>query len=109
MFRQESVSIPGAVISGTPEICPAHWSVRVSIGTSQAGLLLVDSSLSTVAANLEAIQILTFPNKPERIKRLEIFLADKVRSGLVNRQSPDGLEFVKEFKSGNRHYLCRTF
>jgi len=81
----------------------------VSVGTSQAGLLLVDNSLSTVAANLEAIQILTFPNKPERIKRLEVFLADKVRSGLVNSQSPDGLEFVKEFKSGNRQYLCRTF
>jgi len=81
----------------------------VSVGTSQAGLLLVDNSLSTVAANLEAIQILTFPNKPDRIKRLETFLADKVRSGLVNRQSPEGLEFVKEFKSGNRHYLCRSF
>ena len=81
----------------------------MSIGTSQPGFLLVDASLNPVASNVEAIQILTFPNKPERIKRLETFLADKVRSGLVNRQSSEALEFVKEFKSGNRRYLCRTF
>lgn len=81
----------------------------MATGISQPGFLLVDASLNPVASNIEAIQILTFPNKPERIKRLDVFLADKVRSGLVDRQSSETLEFVKEFKSGNRHYLCRTF
>lgn len=91
------------------EILAPTRSNFVSIGTSQPGFLLVDASLNPVASNVEAIQILTFPNKPERIKRLETFLADKVRSGLVDRQSSETLEFVKEFKSGNRRYLCRTF
>jgi DNA-binding CsgD family transcriptional regulator len=36
-------------------------------------------------------------------------LADKIRFSLVNRQSRDSLEFVKEFRSGNRRYNCRVF
>ena len=78
-------------------------------GNSQPGFLLIDKSLSTVASNDEAIQILTYPNLPERIKRIDIFLADKIRASLVSRQSSNGLDFVKEFKSGQRRYFCRSF
>jgi hypothetical protein len=31
-----------------------------------------------------------------------VFLGDKIRAGLVSHQSSNGLEFVKEFKSGRR-------
>lgn len=69
----------------------------------------MDAALKTVSANLFGVQILTFPTKPEKLKRLDVFLPDKVRATLVDRQSSDGLEFVKEFTSGNRIYSCRTF
>lgn len=76
---------------------------------SQSGFLLLDKSLGPVASNHEAIRILTYPNLPERIKRIDVFLADSIRTGLVSRQSSTGLEFVKEFKSGRRKYICRSF
>jgi DNA-binding CsgD family transcriptional regulator len=78
-------------------------------GNSQPGFLLLDKSLGPVASNHEAIRILTYPNLPERIKRMDVFLADKIRTGLVSRQSSDVLDFVKEFKSGKRRYFCRSF
>ena len=77
--------------------------------SSQPGFLLLDKSLGAVASNHEAIRILTYPNLPERIKRIDVFVGDKIRAGLVSRQSPNGLEFVKEFKSGRRKYFCRSF
>jgi len=77
--------------------------------SSQPGFLLLDKSLGAVASNHEAFRILTYPNLPERIKRIDVFLGDKIRAGLVSRQSPHGLEFVKEFKSGRRKYFCRSF
>jgi DNA-binding CsgD family transcriptional regulator len=77
--------------------------------SSQSGFLLLDKSLGPVASNHEAIRILTYPNLPERIQRIDVFLGDKIRAGLVSRQSPTALEFVKEFKSGRRRYVCRSF
>jgi DNA-binding CsgD family transcriptional regulator len=81
----------------------------VAIGGSIPGFLFVSSTLSPIAYNSEAVQILAFPNDPDKIKRLNVFLADKVRSSLVDRQSRESLDFVKEFKSGTRRYLCRAF
>lgn len=75
----------------------------------QSGFLLLDKSLGPVASNHEAVRILTYPNLPERIQRIDVFLGDKIRAGLVSRQSPTALEFVKEFKSGRRKYSCRSF
>jgi DNA-binding CsgD family transcriptional regulator len=83
--------------------------VNVSIGNSEPGFLLVSPSLDPIACNAGAVQILTFPSSPDKIKKLNIFLTDKIRSGLVNRQSRESLEFVKEFKSGKRRYICRSF
>lgn len=77
--------------------------------SSQSGFLLLDKSLGPVASNHEAIRILTYPNLPERIQRIDVFLGDKIRAGLVSRQSPTALEFVKEFQSGKRRYVCRSF
>jgi len=77
--------------------------------TSQPGFLLLDhKSLVPVASNQEAIKILSYPTMPERIKRMDQFLVDRIRVGLLSR-STDGLDFVKEFKSGKRRYFCRTF
>jgi DNA-binding CsgD family transcriptional regulator len=81
----------------------------VSIGNSEPGFLLVGPSLDPIACNAGALQILTFPNTPEKIKKLNLFLTDRIRSGLVNSQSRESLEFVKEFRSGKRRYVCRSF
>lgn len=82
----------------------------MSIGLSEPGFLMIDSSLNPVGTNSEAVEILAFPAVPEKIKKLDVFLTDKVRSTLIKRQSSDGgLEFVREFKSGKRRYICRSF
>jgi DNA-binding CsgD family transcriptional regulator len=80
----------------------------VSVGKSQAGVLLLDPALNAVAANPDAIQILAFPGKPDRIKRLDVYLADRVRAILVEGRS-ESLEFVREFRSGSRIYTCKAF
>jgi DNA-binding CsgD family transcriptional regulator len=81
----------------------------VTIAASDSGFLLLDPTLNPVASNAEAAQILSFPNIPEKIKRLNVFLADKVRSSLLDHQSKESLNFVKEFRSGKRRYICRAF
>ncbi len=81
----------------------------MTIGISEPGFLILDSKLNPIACNQQAITILTFPNLADQVKRVSIFLADKIRFSLVNRQSKDSLEFVKEFRSGNRRYNCRVF
>ena len=76
---------------------------------SGQGFILLDSRLRPVAYNSEAVQILSFPTKPESIKQLAQFLGDKIRSTLVNGGSPDTPEFVRECKAGRRTYSCRAF
>jgi DNA-binding CsgD family transcriptional regulator len=79
------------------------------IGVSLPGFLLLDATFTPIAFNLEAIQILTYPTKRERMKQIPLFLADKVRASLVVRQNGDTSEFAKVYKSGNRRYICRAF
>jgi len=80
---------------------------EVDLSTSP-GILLLTSSLDTVAYNQEALQILAFPNDPNRLKRLPSFLADRIRSKIATRSFIEGQEFVREFKSGSRTYQCRA-
>jgi DNA-binding CsgD family transcriptional regulator len=75
----------------------------------QTGFLLVDSKLKLLMFNSEAVRILAFPTAPERIKNLDVFLADRVKSSLATGRSADSHTFSKEFKSGYRRYTCRSF
>ena len=82
----------------------------MAIGIALPGFLLLDGSLTPVAFNSEAVSILAYPAKPERIKHPATFLADRVRLALVSRRtSSEDLEFAKVYKSGNRRYTCRPF
>ncbi len=81
----------------------------MTMGVSEPGFLILDSKLNPIACNQQVIKILTFPNLADQVKRVGVFLADKIRVSLVNRQSRDSLEFVKEFRSGKRRYNCRIF
>lgn len=76
---------------------------------SGQGFILLDPSLRPVAYNLDALQILSFPTKPDRIKQVPIFLYDKIRSILLNGGHAEMPEFVRECKAGRRTYTCRAF
>jgi DNA-binding CsgD family transcriptional regulator len=86
-----------------------NQEAKVPIVLSGSGFLLLDSSLNPIASNSEAVQILSFPSKPDRIKQLNTFLSDRVRTALVDHHSQDTLGFVREYKSGRRRYTCRSF
>ena len=76
---------------------------------SVAGFLLTDSLLNPISFNAEAIQILNYPEKLANLARSELFLAEKIRSTLISRQSSGEAAFVTEFQSGRRRYFCRAF
>lgn len=75
--------------------------------TGQPGLLVLDSSLDVVACNDEAIRIFCYPETPEKITQLNSYLSNKIRSELIDRQSPT--QIAEYFRSARRTYLCRTF
>lgn len=76
---------------------------------SRPGLVLVDESLNLVAANSEAVQILAFPEPPEKLGNLSGWLTKKIHSCLLDRKSSSRSSFVAEFRSAKRTYLCRAF
>lgn len=76
---------------------------------SVAGFLLMDSSLNPISFNAEAIQILSYPEKPPKGKRPELFLGEKVRSTLLASRPLTETPYVPEFRSGRRRYFCRAF
>jgi len=91
--------------------------VRSSLRKAEAGLpprstvgfLLLDSSLRPIVFNAEAIRVLSYPAELAQVRHPDVFLAGKIREGLLSpgpsRESPS----VTEFRSGRRRYLCRAF
>jgi len=82
---------------------------KVPPSRSAAGFLLMDSSLNPISFNAEAIQILGYPDKMAKLKRTEVFLAEKIRSTLLSGRPLGNVPFVTEFRSGRRRYFCRAF
>ena len=90
----------------------AEESVRKkeeSPSKTTAGFLLMDSSLRPVSFNVEAIEILSYPDRQPGLRHSDLLLAAKVRSSLVSRQARRESPFVTEFRSGRRRYSCRAF
>jgi len=81
----------------------------MSMAPSNSGFLLLDAGLNLIASNDRALQILCFPSRADRIKQPKIFLADRVRIALLDHKNQDGPAFVKEFRSGRRRYICKSF
>ncbi len=75
---------------------------------SHPGVVVVDTSLKVVATNGDAIQILTFPDRREKIGDLNNWLTHRVQSYLLDRASPNS-NVTKEFRSAKRTYHCRSF
>jgi DNA-binding CsgD family transcriptional regulator len=76
---------------------------------SASGFLLLDTGLNLIAANRLALQILCYPSDADRIKQPKVFLADRVRTALLDHRHQGGPAFVKEIKSGKRRYVCKSF
>src|SRR5258708_26980704 len=74
----------------------------VSASKSAAGFLLLDSSLSIVSFNGEAVQILSYPDNVEKPTNSELLLTEKIRSRLITQPSPRPSGFVQELKAGRR-------
>jgi len=79
------------------------------MAASDNGFLLLDAGLNLIASNAPALQILCFPSGPDRIKQPKVFLADRVRTSLLDHRNQDSPNFVSEFRSGKRRYICKSF
>jgi len=76
---------------------------------SAVGFLLMDSALNLISSNVEATQILGYPDNPANLRCTDVSLKGKICASLVNRQPSGESPFVTEFRSGRRHYFCRAF
>jgi DNA-binding CsgD family transcriptional regulator len=74
---------------------------------TRPGLIVMDASCGVVAYNGEALQILTYPDQPAKVKHVENSLLNKICTDLGTTQFPP--QFVQEFRSARRLYLCRSF
>jgi DNA-binding CsgD family transcriptional regulator len=81
----------------------------VGTGVSSEGFLLLDATMNPIFVNHAAAKILLYPLKVEAQKRLNGFLASKVRGTLLSGQSAGLPGLVAKFQSGKRLYLCRAF
>jgi len=98
------------VCGGWPTVGPpSEGKPNVQVAATRPGLIVVDAALNLVASNSEAIQILTFPEPVDRVRHLDSIVSTKIRSHLLDRQATRAPEFVDEFRSAKRTYLCRSF
>jgi DNA-binding CsgD family transcriptional regulator len=79
----------------------------MQIAPPRPGLIVVDDSQNVFACNSEALNILAFPDRPEKISNLSAWLTNKIRCNLMERQTASG--FSGQFLSAKRKYLSRTF
>ena len=88
-------------------LAPTEQRPKTRTAASQSiGLLLMDSSLNPISCNDETVRILSYPDAPEHIRRLEVFLRDTIQARLLSRRSSPNSRFVTEFVSGKRRYRC---
>lgn len=76
---------------------------------SKPGLVVVDAALNLVASNTEALQILVFPTRPDKVRQVDSVMSERIRTRLLDKHAAGGAGFVREFRSGNRTYICRSF
>jgi DNA-binding CsgD family transcriptional regulator len=82
----------------------------MSIAMAEPGFILLDEHFHPVAFNPAAVAILAYPTKPDRIAIANnIFLTEKIRSNLMLFREQQVPEFVREYRSGERRYICRTY
>jgi DNA-binding CsgD family transcriptional regulator len=100
---------------------PERWNMEIRSGgvttmrhpstqaSASEGFLLLDSSLSPVFVNRVAAEILSYPNQLETHKKLDDYLADRVRATLMKGGASRFPTLVSELRSGRRLYQCRSY
>ena len=81
----------------------------MTTASAMPGFMLLNGSLQPIAFNSEAVQILAYPTKPDRIQHPTVFLNDKIRASLLKHNNGCEVVFVREYRSGARQYICRAF
>ena len=76
---------------------------------SDAGFLLLDSSLRPIYANQDAVSILCYPTVPKPSKVLMQAIKKRIDSLLHGHLPTLGNPSMVEFPSGRRRYLLRAF
>jgi len=76
---------------------------------SEAGFLLLDSSLQPIYANQDAVSILCYPTVPKPSKALIQAIKKRIDSLLRGHLPTLGSPSLVEFLSGKRRYLLRAF
>jgi DNA-binding CsgD family transcriptional regulator len=72
---------------------------------SRVGLIVLDSSLTPIYCNSEALSIFAYPNQPAKAPNAEF--SQSIRS-IVGKTPDAGFPTTTRFVSGRRRYLCRT-
>jgi DNA-binding NarL/FixJ family response regulator len=96
-------ALPTAVPSPQPKVDEAP------LIPSNAGFLLLDSSLNPIYANQDAVSILCFPTIPKPSKAAMQAIKKRISSLLSGHLPVPGSPSVVEFPSGRRRYLMRAF
>jgi DNA-binding CsgD family transcriptional regulator len=73
------------------------------------GFILLNDALNPVAFNAAALQILSYPTDPGKIRQPSLFVRDKVKLALLHTNGHTTPGFVREFMSGRRKYACQAF
>ncbi len=82
---------------------------EVPLKPSEAGFLLLDSSLRPIYANQDAVRVLLYPNVPKGSKAAMQEVKKRVEALIVGRLPTLGTPSLVEFPSGRRRYLLRAF
>jgi DNA-binding CsgD family transcriptional regulator len=96
-------------VGATPTQTEGFATKKGVASKSAAGFLLLDSSLSPLSFNDEAVRILSYPDNVAILTNSDLLLTETIRSRLITQPSPDESVFVKELRSGRRRYFCRAF
>ena len=75
---------------------------------SALGFLVTSASFRLLAANQEAVTILTYPRR-RRAQSVTMRFDKKLRQRLVRALSSRSRAYAIRLKSGRRTYFCRTF
>jgi DNA-binding CsgD family transcriptional regulator len=72
-------------------------------------IIVVDAALRLLACNADAVEILAFPKKPDKIPDLYNWITGRVRSRLMDCRSANEHNTISTFKSAKRTYTCHSF
>jgi DNA-binding CsgD family transcriptional regulator len=83
--------------------------ISMDASTHRPAIIVVDTALRLLACNADAVQVLTFPKKPERIPDLYKWISHCIRSRLIDRRWENEHNVINTFKSAKRIYTCHSF